>query len=159
MYDTIHTEHGCGQVKCFGRLLLDYSIGDEVALHRSLSADEHVGLYTTITDAHASEGLDGVGLQMAVALDPRTSVLMRGEPTDESTYQVRMLQGGGFLHVRGGVIAEWNDTFEPGVVCYDSHGRQVGIIGVVGSRTALQNERCDRCSTRPVFDVQPAGTS
>ena len=149
MYDTIHTEHGCGQVKCFGKLLRDYAIGDEVTLHRSLSADEHLELYGTIIDAHTSEGLEGVGLQMAAALDPRAATLLRGQATDEDSYQVKMLHDGGFLHVRDSRIVAWNDSFEPGIACYDSHGRTISIIGAVGSRSVMANERCDRCLAKP----------
>jgi hypothetical protein len=159
MFDTIHTDEGCGQVKCFGNLLTDYRIGDAVTLRRSLEPAEHKDLYERIVDGHVREGLDGVALQMAVASDPRSCTLLSGEPTDDDTYQVKMIHGGGFIQVRDGVLHAWGETFDVDLPCYDSYGRVVAVIGVVGSRSPLQRELCDECRVRPVLDSYPATES
>jgi hypothetical protein len=145
MYDTIHTPLGCGQVKCFGRTLSDLSIGVKVDLYEPLSAEAHEALYGRLLAEHAALGLSGVELSMAVARDGRSDALVSGAKRSEQHYDVRMYDGGGFLHVRDGRITGWDDTFDPAVPCFDGYGLLVAVIGAVGSSRAVHAGLCESC--------------
>jgi hypothetical protein len=149
MFDTIHTEQGCAQVKCFGKLLADFWIGDRVSLYQSLTADEfaeYQTLYEQIVADHAAQGLIGVDLQVAVAADDRTNPLYAGKRSELANYEVRMARDGGFVHVRDGVITGWDGSFDHTVPCVDTVGRRVAVSGVVGSVVPVHATRCDRCT-------------
>ncbi len=146
MFDTIHTENGCGQTKCFGRLLADFYVGDAVTLRTMLTPVQHQELYDELAEEYASKGLVGSELQIAIANDPRSDALFAGQVSSETDYDVRMTHGGGFLHVRGGVIAGWDGEFDPSVRRFDSHGLPLGIAGAVGQVVEMTAERCSECS-------------
>lgn len=145
MFDTIHTPAGCGQAKCFGRTLADFHIGDSVKLYRSLTAEEHDAVYAELVAALSDEGLTGSDLHIAMAADPRSDVLFSGEEVPFTEYDVRMAHGGGFVHVRGGVIIGWDGVFDPEVPRFDSYGRPLWVSGVVGEEVPLDAELCADC--------------
>lgn len=149
MFDTIHTERGCGQVKCFGNLLAELRVGDAVVLHRALTSDEHLALHEHLAAEHGQDGLSGSALQIAIAADPRSGALLSGEPCAEQSYEVRMAHGGGFVHVRSGVITGWDGSFDPLVPCFDSHGRPVPVVGSVGAVVAMDAVMCEECAGTP----------
>lgn len=146
MFDTIHTTSGCGQVKCFGCMLEDFRPGDRVTLHTTLTAEQHQALYDQLVEEHSRKGLSGSDLQIAIAGDPRSDALFAGEISEEREYDVRMTHGGGFVHVRGGIITGWDGTFDPSVAHFDSYGRPLGIVGVVGAEVEFSPEMCRECS-------------
>lgn len=152
MFDRIHTEKRCGQVKCFGKMLRDYRIGDEVTLHRVLDIFESYEVRDELERdiPEATRAYDGTPEQQAAHRahmeDPRTDRLMWGDPIEEFDYQV-VSRDGGFLQVRSGRLVDWTDA--PAYVpCYDNGGRVADPLNLatLGPRYFYADPEFGRCS-------------
>lgn len=96
-YDTIHTGDRCGQVKCFGKGLGDYHLGDTVAL------------------VHPPQ--DAASYEAWLAGEDRPEQL-----DERRDFQIAMGEGG-WLVVRDGLIASWEDLPVVGLDQLDTLGR------------------------------------
>lgn len=156
MFDRIHTEKRCGQVKCLGKALRSYRIGDEVQLHRLLDIFESLEVRDALERDFPSElrAYDGTPAQKraynAYMDDPRSDRLMLGDPLEVFDYQI-VMRDGGFLQVRSARLIDW--TAEPAYVpCYDNGGRVADPLNLAtfGPRYFYDDPDTGRCS-----DCQP----
>jgi len=156
MFDRIHTEERCGQVKCFGKALLDYRIGDEVHLHRVLDIVEsqQVRGELDLDFPSASRDYDSTPENKAehdaYMNDSRLDRLMFGDPIEDFDYQI-VMPDGGFLQVRSGRLVDRTD--EPAYApCFDCYGHVADPLNLatLGARYFYKNPdtgRCSECST------------
>jgi hypothetical protein len=99
MFDRVHTLERCGQVKCWGKSLADWTIGSHPRLYTELESDELRGL------------------------DEDDDLVWRGRPSELTDYQVLMAQG--FLVVQGREWIDWVDEEVEGLPVVDTFGRTV----------------------------------
>jgi hypothetical protein len=130
MFDRIHTLERCGQVKCWGKTLSDFTIGSRPRLIQPLSSQE-------------SE--DRLLLLRSQGLDPDLDKALRdGQPSDLRDYEV--LMDWGYLVVRNGEWIAWNADRDSEVPLVDNLGRFVTDSADGSPGWAGPVSECDICT-------------
>jgi hypothetical protein len=143
MFDSVHTLSRCGQVKCWGRSLADWVIGDSPPLYVGLELDEYrrIGRLDELPDK---------GGRTAEQVDEDFDLTSRGRPSDLADYQVLMDEG--FLVVRDHEWVDWSDDRVDDLQVVDNFGRDIATTAWrVSPGATFPVSDCSVCSPPEIY--------
>ena len=121
MFDSVNDVTATGpreiQVKCFGKSLTTFNVGDAVQLHVAITGDEIGVLEAEIEHFEMELGDDTV----RIPTGPAFSLLLDGRPSEMTTYQVAV-RDGSFITVVDGILTATCDTRDDTVPAVDNWG-------------------------------------
>jgi hypothetical protein len=151
MFDSVHTLSQCGQVKCWGRTLADWVIGDSPRLYVALEPDE----WRRLGDR---DDLPDKGGRTPEQVVEDSDLMSRGRPSDLADYQVMMDEG--FLVVRGREWVDWSDDRVDDLPVVDNFGRDLATSGRrVSPGATFPVSECSVCSPSEPFLALPEGNN
>jgi len=135
MFDRVHTLERCGQVKCWGQNLTDWTIGCRPRL------------YVSVDEGGARGALD---LRRQVDHSPDQPEEDNGSArgwrlSDLTSYQILMTEG--FLIIRNGEWVDWSDDRAEDLPVVDNGGRDIANTGHrVRPGWTTPGSECEVCS-------------
>lgn len=120
MFDTLHDNDEAAQVKCLGKRLGDYRVGDEVTLHRISTSDELDELGEP-PEAHWGDPPEKFA---AWADHPHTVGMLRGFERPEVSWQI-LLHDSQFATVRDHRFVGIGSERDTQLVLVDRWGRDI----------------------------------